>query len=634
MTRWAGDGNVPIWDRYHTRCLGAGLLIGSEVFLFRDTCNVYVLRDGRRAVLIDFGSGDVLDHLAEFDVDEITDVLITHHHRDQVQGLARAAGAGIRIWVPPVERDLISGVDEHWRTRTLDNDYDVRQDRFSLLNQVPVTGSAAEYRTRRYGPFDVLTLPTPGHTVGSVSYLVRIGGQHLAFVGDLIHGEGRVWSLAATQWAYTGFHANAGREGVAATVLSCLQLLEHRPDLLLPSHGEPVTDPPAAVGRARTHLQQLLDLHRAQPWDPEPMLARPWREVTPHLLRNTTSMANSYALLSDHGTALLLDFGYDLTTGLAGGGDRSARRPLLASVQALRRDFGVDRVEVALPTHYHDDHVAGFNLLREVHGTRVWSPAHIAPVLRSPERWDLPCLWYDPIPVDRELPLDTPVRWREYEIGVHDLPGHTLYAAAYSFTADGRRVIATGDQQTTEWEPGLKPEILNFQYRNRFRTDDFTRSAELYRRLRPELMISGHWAPFEVSDDYLDMLLDKGRELARLHRELLPREVDFGAEGFGARIWPYRSAVPGGGELRLRVEVRNPFPGAETARVVLALPDGWRAEPEAVRLELGGHAEGVAEFLLRIPEGAPAAPRQRVAADLTVGRVRFGQQAEALVSVR
>lgn len=610
------------------------MLIGNEVFLFRDTCNVYVLRSGRRAVLIDFGSGDVLDRLADFDVDEVTDVLVTHHHRDQVQGLARAVAAGIRVWVPPVERELIDAVDEHWRTRPLDNDYDVRQDRFSLLRQVPVTGSVAEYRTVRYGDIAVTTLPTPGHTVGSVSYLVEHGGRRLAFVGDLIHGEGRVWSLAATQWAYTGFHENAGREGVAATVLSCMQLLDHGPELMLPSHGDPVTDPPAAVTRLRGHLQALLDLHRRTPWDPERMLRSPWRRITPHLLRNTTSMANSYALLSEHGTALLLDFGYDLCTGLPGGQDRSSRRPLLASIEALRRDYGIDRVEVALPTHYHDDHVAGFNLLREVQGTEVWSPDHIAPVLHAPTQWDLPCLWYDPIPVDRELPTGAPVRWREYEIGVHDLPGHTLYAAAYSVTVDGRRVIATGDQQSTEWEPGLRPELLNYQYRNRFRVDDFVRSAELYRELRPELMISGHWAPFEVTDAYLDMLLEKGHELARLHRELLPREVDFGAEGFGARVSPYRVALAAGTKTRLAVEVRNPFPRRERAEVTLVAPDGWQVEPATARLDVPGHSWAVVECVLRVPIDAPLTERQPVAADLTVGPMRFGQQAEALVSVR
>lgn len=609
--------------------------ITENVFRFEDTCHVYVLRHGPDAVLVDFGSGDVLDHLGDIGVRRATDVLVTHHHRDQVQGLARAVAAGARIHVPPVERDLIESVDEHWRTRPLDNDYDVRQDRFSLLEQVPVAGAVAEYRTARYGAFAIHTLPLPGHTVGSVGYLLDIDGRRLAFTGDLIHGEGRLWSLAATQWAYTGFHPNAGVEGAAATVLSCIQLLDHTPELLLPSHGDTVMDPPRAVARLRSRLQDLIDMRRATPWQPEPLLESPWKPVTPHLLRNTTSMANSYALLSDHGTALLIDFGFDLTTGLPGGHDRSSRRPLLASTEALRRDHGVDRVEVALPTHYHDDHVAGFNLLREVHGTEVWSPAHIAPVLSAPTRWDLPCLWYDPIPVDRVLAPAAPVRWREYEIGVHELPGHTLYAAAYSFTVDGRRVIATGDQQNTAWSPdGGQPELLNYQYRNRFRIDDFVRSAELYRTLRPEIMISGHWFPYEVTDGYLDMLLDQGERLARLHREILPRGIDLEAEGFGARIAPYRSTVAPGGTVRMSVEVRNPFPEPEQAALRMVLPAGWQAEPPLSEPTLGAGEVCEIDVVVRVPEGCAPAERIRVAVDMTVGRMAFGQQAEALVSVR
>src|SRR3954449_4045882 len=108
---------------------------------YADTCNVYVLRSGRDAVVVDFGSGDVLDHLAAFDVDRVTDVLLTHHHRDQLQGLQRAVDVGARIWVPPVERELIEDVDRHWLTRPIDNDYDLLQDRFSLLEPVTVTGT-------------------------------------------------------------------------------------------------------------------------------------------------------------------------------------------------------------------------------------------------------------------------------------------------------------------------------------------------------------------------------------------------------------------------------------------------------------------------------------------------------------
>src|SRR5919197_4967232 len=85
-----------------------------SVSCFRDTCNVYVLQSGREAVLVDFGSGDVLDHLEELGVERVTDVLVTHHHRDQVQGLARAADAGIAIRIPPFERELIVDADRHW----------------------------------------------------------------------------------------------------------------------------------------------------------------------------------------------------------------------------------------------------------------------------------------------------------------------------------------------------------------------------------------------------------------------------------------------------------------------------------------------------------------------------------------
>src|SRR5215216_3837082 len=240
--------------------------VAPGVILFRDTCNVYVLRSGREATLIDFGSGAVLEHLDELDVDRVTDVLVTHHHRDQVQGLARAVAHGARIWAPPIERDLIARTDEHWQRRPIANDYDVLQDRFSLLEPVEPTGSVDEYRTRRYGGFDVYTLPTPGHTVGSVTYLVEVDGRRLAFTGDLIYAPGKVWSLAATQWSYTG------AEGQAATHVSCGVLAGHEPDVLLPSHGDPIEDPAGALALTRTRLQELVDMRLEYEWDLEEWL--------------------------------------------------------------------------------------------------------------------------------------------------------------------------------------------------------------------------------------------------------------------------------------------------------------------------------------------------------------------------
>ena len=64
--------------------------ISENLYLYRDTCNVYVIIDGSKAVLIDFGSGRVLDELGNLGISQVDWILQTHHHRDQCQGLYRA----------------------------------------------------------------------------------------------------------------------------------------------------------------------------------------------------------------------------------------------------------------------------------------------------------------------------------------------------------------------------------------------------------------------------------------------------------------------------------------------------------------------------------------------------------------
>ncbi len=611
---------------------GTVLEVAPDVFCVRDTCNVYLLRKGASAVTVDFGSGAVLDHLDDLGVTELTDVLMTHHHRDQGQGLARATSAGARIWVPPVERDLFAAVDQHWQARPLDNDYDLGQDRFSLLDPVEVAGDVQEYKKRAYGPWEVLTVPTPGHTVGSVSYLIEVDGRLLAFVGDLLYGQGKVWSLASMQWTYIGL------EGAGMTIASLRSIGALEPQLLLPAHGGPVPEPASAIESVAGRLQELLDhrpLSQAAHIEARELgahLGRPYERVSEHLLMNRTSRAISYALLSKDGAALILDYGYDVCAGIASSPYRSARRPWLASLPTLHRDFGVDRIEVVMPTHYHDDHVAGFNLLRDVEGAEVWAGANVAEVLVSPTRFDLPCLWYDAIPVDRVIPLGRPVRWREYELTLYELGGHTLYAVAISFEVDGRKVVATGDQQDGAWVPGERQEYLNYQYRNGFRVDDFVASANLYRRLGPDVIISGHWSPRTVTPAYLDHLLEEGEHVARLHRELLPlEEFDFGSGGFGAKIEPYRSAVNRGGTVTLIATLQNPFPRSAEVVGAAVAPAGWRCDPPSQAIVVGPHRS--ARFEFTVHTNAIAARRARVAVDLTVDGVRFGQQAEALIDV-
>jgi glyoxylase-like metal-dependent hydrolase (beta-lactamase superfamily II) len=611
----------PECNRCHTRpwIRLARVSATGELSRVRDTCNVWAIRRGRDAICIDFGSGAILDQLQELGIDRITDVVVTHFHRDGVQGLQRAAEAGARIWVPPVEQDLFTRAGELWRSRRVENDYDVLQSRFSLLESVEIAGTVAEYRARDYGGVELFALPTPGHTPGSVTYIGDVAGRRTAFTGDLVYGPGQVWSLAATQWSYTGV------EGQAATILSLGVLARREPEVLLPAHGEPIEAPAAALEQTRDRLTELMELRRVEqePWRLERWLDDPWEVLSPHLLQNRTSFATSYAVLSDSGSALLIDWGYDLWTGYSGG-DRATCRPLLESIDALQRNHGIERVEAVVTTHFHDDHVAGLNLLRDVHGTEVWAPENVAPILEEPTLYDLPCLWFDPIPVDRVLPFGETVTWREHELRLHDLPGHTRYAAAIEIELDGRRVLATGDQQSLE-QDGRS--ILNYQYRNRFSAGDFARSAELYARVRPDLLLTGHWGHHELTDELLAQLTRDGVRIAELHAELLPLGD---ADGLPVRFTPYRVTVGAGEAVDLAVEVRNPFEREEIATVRLVVHGGWRFEPAVQELTLGARAEGRAAFRV-VPTGPCG--RVPIAADVTIGEVPFGQQAEALVTV-
>ena len=84
--------------------------IAPDVFRWTDTCNVWVIRDGAAAILIDLGDASVLDALPQIGVTSVEWVLFTHHHREQCQGFPKLAGhsacRGVKIAAPAAERDL------------------------------------------------------------------------------------------------------------------------------------------------------------------------------------------------------------------------------------------------------------------------------------------------------------------------------------------------------------------------------------------------------------------------------------------------------------------------------------------------------------------------------------------------
>ena len=597
--------------------------VGPGIFAIDDTCTVYAVRGERdEGFLVDFGSGKALDLIADCGIDRVTHVLMTHHHRDQGQGLHLAQQAGIEIIVPPLERELFDDVEHFWQHRRVHNDYVMTSDRESLTRDVRVGGTAPEYRHLTTAGVRVLVQPTPGHTIGSVSYLLEREGLRYAFTGDLIHSPGRVHSLANLQWTYTG------NEGIWMCAYSCLALQRVGVDMLLPSHGTLMPDASAALDLLVDNLQDYLATRRPEgPVDIRARFEQPYVRLSEHLLWNTSSDSNSYVLLSDSGAALVIDYGYDMTGWFPLGGPRFTQRPWLESIPVLKRDFGVAHVEVALPTHYHDDHCAGMNLLREVEGTQVWVPENVVDQMTRPLREDLPCQWYEPIPADRVLPLGESFGWHEYTITVHPLPGHTRYAAAFEFDVDGVTVVATGDQWDMGFVDGARREILNYQYRNQVSLHDYRHSAALLARIAPGLLVSGHWGSRDVDEAYLAHLRASGEEMIGLHERLLPHPGIIDSRL--VRLRPYHRLVRAGERVEFEVVLRNPAPEPLQVRVELIAGDGVEvsSQPEAVLLPARGESIVCGSVTMSL-----SGPRRSVVvADVWMGAAHQGQVAEAIV---
>ena len=125
-----------------------------------------LVRDGSRGLLIDFGSGKILDYLPGLGISKVDSILHTHHHRDQCQGDYKAVERSIPIVVPAHELHLFADAENFWRNRRVFHLYYVRNDFNTLTENIPAASVLRDYGTFRWNNRDIFVLPTPGHTSG------------------------------------------------------------------------------------------------------------------------------------------------------------------------------------------------------------------------------------------------------------------------------------------------------------------------------------------------------------------------------------------------------------------------------------------------------------------------------------
>jgi len=214
--------------------------------------NVFLVRDGDEAALVDSGFGDEpsvkarLDFLAEHPGVRVKYIVLTHHHFDHTSGAAQLReSTGAQVALHEGEEKFLLEWDS-----TAPQDIEIPEEAKELREKVEAFRRQAADATPdvlvndgdafAVGSLELQIVHTPGHTLGSVC--IYMPQEKALFTGDTALGLGTVAISPPPH----------GDMGLYLQSLERLKTLDCA--VMLPGHGQAVHDVPAK-------LQEMID-HR------------------------------------------------------------------------------------------------------------------------------------------------------------------------------------------------------------------------------------------------------------------------------------------------------------------------------------------------------------------------------------
>jgi len=612
---------------------------GLDLFVWTDVCNVYVLRDGDAAMLIDVGDGSVLEHLGEIGVRRIEWVLLTHHHREQCQGHPQ-----LRAWQPQVaasakERALFERPADFRKLKpSLGDAFTVHG---ASYVRPPVEPLAIQ---RAFNKMDTFTwrgrefwcLETAGNSPGSMSYLLKTEQGWIAFSGDVMVSGARMHNWFDTEWDY-GF-----AKGLYTLIESVSLLESFEPALLLPAHGPVVRQAASELHAYQQKLRQLARLY-VRGYNiftfagaDQDKVSRP--SVVPHLWQTTPHVfkfkgpehsPNFYLLLADSGRALLVDCGVDKAT-------------LDATFQQMRERLGLKAIDAILITHMHGDHILGAPYVREKYGAKLWTLDRVAEKFEQPERFDYAALTpayradgIEAIEIDRVFQAGEKFNWEGYELTVDWMPGQTEFGCCIQGRIDGRLVAFTGDNLFADPDDPAQDGHEAVCARNSAILEEgYIYAAEYLRRLQPDLILGGHSFVMDHPHDLIERYHRWSLAMRDAYREVSAEEdyrIMF--DPYWVRVDPCRTEMAPGSAVEVKVHVRNFLNRPQPFRLVVHCPEGLAAEPAV--LEGTTPAETTIAVPLRVKATSAAKPGVRIVAlDTAIAGKRYGEWFDFTVGVK
>ena len=528
-------------------------------------------------------------------------LLLTHHHRDASSSAAQFLRAGVRVRAPELSAAYLKleGVAAYWDKSmpvATPGRWPPLTERFwgdwtYLVHPIGLdsvdcsihSGEKIEWRG-----WTLTAVATPGHSKDHVAFVAErtpVAGaatERLCFCGDAIASRGKMWSPYTMEWHHQK------DDGFVAAAVSLRTLAALKPTHLLPEHGEPIVGDAIndALLETADRLEQVgllknFDAYSKQLGSqpaykflaPEQVGTAnasgnplPWTKLSPHLLLS----GNTYALASKDGPVLLMD---------------PYSQNIVERVAELKRDHGFGPLEVAMISHGHNDHYTGLFALPDRDRFQVWTLDRIADVVDHPHRFLAPYVDVRVPNVDRRVRDGEVVKWHEYELVMHHLPGQTVFGMGVEVRVDGQHCLFTGDNfyHVEQYSGGG-----GWSGRNRGLPLGYAASAEKILKMQPDWILAEHGGAFVFNAEDFRRRRDFALRAAELADRISPsgnHRVDWDPQRVS--VEPLIVTARQGGEVRVRLVAHNPTQEHRQSEVSTARPEIVTGE----RWTIGGKAE-------------------------------------------
>ncbi len=507
-----------------------------DVYLFRDACNVYLIKSGNSAILIDGGTGKVSAWLKKAGLTHIDWILHTHYHRDQCIGdllikqpgtmiaIGEAEAAylkenDIRAPFPMPEKFLLNGALPDWGQR------------LAPFYKPGVEKTFSDAEEFEWNGFHITAVATPGHTQGSYSYFVERNGKKLCFSGDLIMKGGHIRDLYSMQWEYLK------NPGIDSSLHSLEKLRDFSPDVILPSHGETILHPQSDIDKLAFRLEKVrraFDFPRAGRWNWSGFV-----QVSPHVIQDCGS--TTQIIFTDDGEALLYDCGDEFTP---------------ERLSELKIIYNIKHVEVIIPSHWHFDHVDGIPAIAKQEGAKVWVFERLAEHLEYPERFPTTCWTGKKIIADRILTEKERFEWGGYNFRVYSNPVHMEEQMGLAAKVDGLPYYFIGDGSGLSKDGHIRSSI--HCYNGIHLSAGLLKTARSFYEADPYICIAAHSNGFATDTSDKQEFLKWATTTTDAITALLPPPFqEMGFDPYWASFYPARTHARAGEEVKIMLRLKN-----------------------------------------------------------------------------